>query len=135
MRKEASLTIGDVDFVVKQMDPFQAIKTQLDLAALLGASAGSLDISALMQDKSAIVGVLGQLDADKTMCLVKRLLQGNALVHTSAGVAVDINRDFEGNIMGVYELLWFVLQVNYRDFFLDARKKVKVLLEALAAKS
>ena len=139
--KEQKITIEGVTFSVAPFMVTEALRLKMHLVRTFGPAIGEIlgginganlkSINDLNLGGSGITkGVeklLEQLDEESFVALIKRLFanvtatlkeDGKAIAATFGGdfeVAMQIV--FQGRIFSIYELIVFVLKVNYPDFF------------------
>jgi hypothetical protein len=142
--KTESIIIDGMDFKVTQFGAEEAFRIKRRLASIFvpllsglfaNAETGKeiLDTKVDMKEMvTALTGALEALDEDAFIALIKRLLANTAvtlkddkgeLMFTDFGTRFRETLDaaFIGNTFALYPLLFFVLKVNYPDFF----KRVK----------
>ena len=123
MRKEEYKTINEKTYTVKQLSPFVAMEVQLNLLKLFGG-----DLSLLFKDEGQFLEAIRGLEVAEVLALTRQLIQGSSCVTDEKGRPVNVDVDFDGYLMGIYELLAFVLVVNFKDFFLELRKRIPELM-------
>ena len=127
-------TIGDSVYSVTQMPGLTALRMQSKLLKLVGpsfaqmvASAGSKSLDSGLASAASLL--FNQLDPDTFENLVKDLLKGVR----KDGKEIDkniLNMDFAGNLNELFQVLQYVIEVNYADFFQDGGI-LKVLIDLM----
>ena len=123
MRKKETITINEKTYVIHQMAATDAVAVQLRLLKLMGG-----DLVKIFQQDADFFSSLSKLDTEEVKDLIVKLVSNTPLVTDIDGKPVDIDNDFTGSLMALYELLWYVLRTNYEDFFLGVQSKVGSLL-------
>jgi hypothetical protein len=119
-------TIGQNTYTVTQLaaTPAYTLLTKLmkiigpAFGALAGASEGKPVSEAL---KAALQELTSRLDEDEVKKIVNQLV-ATVIVHTDNGMNAPLPKVFEshfhgGNLSEFFQVLGFVLEVNYSDFF------------------
>lgn len=113
--------IGDSVYSVTQMPGLTALRMQSKLLKLVGPSFTQMIASSVAKNldaglPSAVSLLVNQLDPDTFENLVKDLLRG--VRKDGREITKDIlNLEFAGNLNELFQVLQFVLEVNYADFF------------------
>jgi hypothetical protein len=139
MFKEKKKIIDGTEFNVAPFDAGEAFKLQATLGKLFGPSLGAalgaikkqkgnVDINGTELSK-ALQSLFDQLSEDTLFALVTRLLKNVTCSYSINNAPPTIfdfsdqftsrfNIVFQGRLLVVYQLIAFVLEVNYPDFFL-----------------
>lgn len=127
-------TIGDSVYSVTQMPGLTALRMQSKLMRILGPSFAQMVSSAGTKNLDAgfapaVSLLVNQLDPDTFETLVKDLMKGVRKngQEITAGI---LNLDFAGNLNELFQVLQFVLEVNYSDFFQEGGI-LKILIDLL----
>jgi hypothetical protein len=137
--KEKKIVIDGVTFQVAPFMAVEGLRLKAHLVRTFGPALGELlggvnsvkDIGDISLGGDSISKglekLLEQLDEDKFEALIKRLLTNVIAIWTEGGKSrsVSFGQDFEtamqlvflGKLFSIYELIIFVLRVNYPDFF------------------
>jgi hypothetical protein len=137
--REQKIVIDGVTFQVAPFMAVEGLRLKAHLVRTFGPALGELlgginsvrDIGDLNLGGNSISKglekLLEQLDEDKFEALIKRLLTNVIALWTEGGKSRSIafNEDFSaamqlvflGKLFSIYELVIFVLRVNYPDFF------------------
>ena len=122
--------IGENAFYVRPMPPDMALSLLGDLQAVVTGSLNNnmndVDGKTDVNLGALIAGIGGKLNGPALVGFADRILNKEYVsvdVLTSRGnetVKLDIIRReeiFTGHVMDMISLMWFVLEVNYKDFF------------------
>lgn len=111
--------IGSSNYMVTQMTARRALRVKAKLFKLLGPALGKM-LSAKEEfgDHLAKVAklIIENLDERDFENLILEMMQG---VRTN-GIEITpeiFDMEFAGNLGSLYQLLWFILEVNYQSFF------------------
>jgi hypothetical protein len=131
-----------IDGVTFQVAPFmavEALKLKVCLVKTFGPALGALLSQGGGALASGIEKLMGVLDEDSFIALLRRLL-GNTVAHweqggksraaSFAGEYFDaaLESVFSGRLFSVYRLILFVLEANYPDFFSQVIKILDSIL-------
>jgi hypothetical protein len=152
-RKEQKIEIDGVSFNVSPFTAVEGLRLKAHLVRTFGPALGELlggidgkKVSGIADMNlggdsisKGLEKLLEQLDEDSFVALVKRLL-ANVLANWNEGGkprAISFGNDFDaamelvflGKLFSIYQLMIFVLKVNYPDFFdkvvKDIGKRIK----------
>jgi hypothetical protein len=125
IQPEETIIVSNKTFHVKQMFAYDGFKIQLELFKII-------DLSKLTDNVGFLVSILMGLDVEKCMYLVDKLINNNDLVLNDQKKKFHMNEVFQGDYMGIYELLAKIILINYKDFFFDtASGRLNKLLEEI----
>jgi hypothetical protein len=132
-------TQGDYTFYISPMDPFLALELLGDLQKTflpaIGAAFGKSDMSeekknVTMADllsrkidiQSALIQLSGAINGINLKNMLQRILNSDYIRYEQNGDVKKLDKValmsiYNGNLSGMFELAWKVLQVNYADFF------------------
>lgn len=129
MRLPEEKQIGENLYSVTQFPPTEALKYQLELFKLLGKPLGGLfgeiDLKEINLDKEITFAnmkidiangaamLADSINPEKHVGFIKSMLR---LVRVNDN-NLNFDRHFQGKIMEIFEVLLFVIQVNFPDFF------------------
>jgi hypothetical protein len=125
MRVEKDIELNGNTYKVKQLSPFVAMEVQLTLIKLFGG-----DLFLLFKDEANFLEAIRGLEIADMLTLARKLIQGSSCVTDDKSRPINADVAFEGDLIGMYELLVFVLRVNFEDFFLELRSKVPAIVES-----
>jgi hypothetical protein len=139
--KEKKIVIDGVTFQVSPFMAVEGLRLKAYLVRTFGPALGEL-LGGIDAQKVGSIGdinlgngslakgiekLLGQMDEDGFEALVKRLMANVIATWNEAGKSrsISFGQDFEtamqlvflGKLFSIYELMVFVLKVNYPDFF------------------
>ena len=130
-------TIGDSTYTVRQLTATPAVTLLTRLTKLIGPSFGALSAGENVGEKvsSAVNLLASRLDEAEVSDIIKKLIACVEL-ETGGESSVALSKVFEshfhgGNLSELFQLLGFVLEVNYSDFFAgfaSVKKKAAALL-------
>ena len=139
--REKKIVIEGVTFQVAPFMAVEGLRLKAHLVRTFGPALGELlggiDAKAITSIGELSLGgngiakglekLLEQLDEDKFIDLVKRLLNNVIAIWSEGGKSrsISFGQDFDtalqlvfiGKLFSIYELIVFVLKVNYPDFF------------------
>jgi hypothetical protein len=139
--KEKKIVIDGVTFQVAPFMAVEGLRLKAHLVRTFGPALGELlggidgkKISSIAEISlggnsfaKGLEKLLEQLDEDKFIALIKRLLANVIAIWNEGGKSrsISFTQDFDtamqlvflGKLFSVYELMVFVLKVNYPDFF------------------
>ncbi|MBR2140288.1 MAG: hypothetical protein IJ963_05445 [Phascolarctobacterium sp.] len=127
-----SREIGSNKYYVREFPPLEALKLLGDLQAVVTSSLGSVGIE--QDDKpllekdinvgSVIAGIGGKLDGATLVGFADRILKKDyvSVQRESDDTPVRLDRNvfdevFAGRVSEMLQVMYFVLEVNYSDFF------------------
>ena len=118
--KKEELKLGDHTFVVTQWNATKAMVMKLKIGKYFGKG---LEVLTTGEGKSfrqlfmaALPVILENNDPEEFVDFIKVVLSG-ILVDGKQMNDLLFDMTFTDNIAHVYEVLWFVIKVNYSDFF------------------
>lgn len=145
-----SKAIGDYTYYVRPFPPLDALRLLGDLQAVVTSSLGgavSTDdagaesvLDRKVDVASMIAGLGGKLTGNVLVGFADRILDGDYVSVQMKGEdtptrldANIVNSIFGGHVKNMLELMWFVLEVNYADFF-ESAPNLSGILTKLAQK-
>jgi hypothetical protein len=147
----AEKKLDGVEYRVQPIPAIEAIELYADILRLLGPAANRLpsiilalsagdDGQEMMADVAALAAVsdiLSRVPSDQVSGLVSRIV-GIAQIKRPSGQydPVDLSGDFTGKVSALVPLVKFVLEEQFRDFFIGSRKRgiLSLLTEVLRNK-
>ncbi len=112
--------IGGVTYIIKQMNGVKALKTQAKIIKIVGPALLPLFISGKAdfgkESIEKIMPALQSFDDDEVVNLVLSFFEGGDILKKGPqgeNATVDFDTDFQGKIMDVWQLVKFVLEVNF----------------------
>lgn len=118
-------TIGDATYSVTQLPARRALRLKAKLMKLFGPVFAQLfliteDKASEERQKENLVNsvelLTGQLEAVQLDTLIVEILQG-VRKNGQELTAPTIDIEFAGDIAGLYEVVFFVIEVNFANFF------------------
>jgi len=145
MRESQETEIRGMRVITTQLPARKAYALVPKIGAIVGPSIGTLanlDMGADVSTMGPAIGAFfSALDDQDSETLMLKVLSNTIVI--AEGVKYDlsspdnIDRAFESSFMALFEVLWFVLKVNFSDFF-DVASKIQnqnELAEAQKSKS
>ena len=128
---EKSREIGSNTYFVREFPPLEALKLLGDLQAVVTSSLGSVGLEGdeplLEKDINLgklIAGIGGRLDGPTLVGFADRILKKDyvSVLRESDDTPVRLDRNvfdevFSGRVSDMLQVMYFVLEVNYSDFF------------------
>lgn len=118
--KTEEIIVGDHKFVVTQWNATKALIMKMKIGkyfasalTVLGAGTGQTFQEMFMK---AIPKVLEDNDPEQFVEFIKEVMAG-VIVDGKRMDNIKFDIIFSSNIAQVYEVLWFIIKVNYEDFF------------------
>jgi hypothetical protein len=127
MQREDLITINDKTYKIKQMVVSQSLPLKYKIMDAFGAS-----LLKVLLGEISVFEELTNVDMESGFIIIKQMLHCNPLVTDENGIQINIDKDFTGHEMALYDLFYAVLRTNYEAFFLDARKRFQEYLEKKA---
>lgn len=121
-RKTTELKIGDKEFIITHWSPTKVMKNlpkigryfAVPMATVAGSvMAGGANFSDALP--TAALYLFEQMEEDDIIKLIDLLLED--VDYNSMGAKINIDEVFDGDIMGMIQLVTKVLEVNYGCFF------------------
>jgi len=123
--------IGGSEYEVTQFPAMEALRIKTRLAKMILPSIGEISQGGADQEinyeaiSHAIAAFADNLNEKEFTELVTRLLKntsadGKPMYHNGQLLDSTFDEAFAGNLMNLYKVLAFVLEVNYPDFFAAA---------------
>ncbi len=116
-------TIGENDYSYTQLSASKSLKLKFSLAAVVGSGFAEMvghlndtEDSQMTAFTNAIESIFSKNDPDKIYGLIERIVKPAFM----NGERIDIDRDFTGKINELYQVVFWVLKVEYSDFFTEA---------------
>ena len=115
--KEKSIN-GDT-YLVTQLPARRALKLQAKLIRMFGPVLAQCFLTENNKNNDIVKGLeilANHIDENAFESLIVELLQGvrkNGMELTPA----TIDMEFAGDMAGIYQVVWFVIEVNYANFF------------------
>lgn len=122
--------IGDNTYYVRAMNPFEALKLLGDLQRVITTSLGNAaEGEGEFLDKEVnmgaiVAGIGNKLDGETLMMFADRLIKPEYVSVRMAGESepsrlnkVKAEEIFTGKIKDMITLMFFIIEVNYSDFF------------------
>ena len=130
--------IGDTTFIITKFMAYESLRIQRELASILGPSVGRI-IGSLGKTNDpldskingselsgAITEIFSQLTEDRFFNIIGKLLRGTQakistsgkakLIDFSGNLKDTINIVFDNDAMGIYTLIFAVIEVNFSPF-------------------
>lgn len=132
--KTETTVINDIQYNVTQLFAEDAIKVECEIANLIGG-----DFVRLFTDSGKLADLLKNIDPEKTLALFKKLIQNKCVTKkinvdgSDIFLPVSINEDFSGDLVGLHSLLFFIIEVNFKSFFLGAIPHIAGFVNLLTA--
>ena len=131
MKEQHTQTIDGCEVLVTLFDYDEAADLSFELASKVAPIATSLASNANLTVDIAAVPMLSAIaqtiDAKAWGILLRRLLarvvvtgpfgEGGEMQRLELHKPADRNAAFRGRVMLTYKIAWFVMQVNFQDFF------------------
>lgn len=118
--KEQEKEINGVAYIVKQLDALRALKVQAKLIKLLGPALAGIKDAKLTKEsiRAKLLDVLSSLvesaDDAAVVDLITSLFEVNVFYkHDGQLVKVAFEMHFTGKVMEMWQVAWFVLEVNF----------------------
>ncbi len=116
-RRSQERSIGGATWTVTQFPATEGLALLTRLLKLVGPAMGAVarGEGSALEVGTFVAALVGQLDENETVTLVKRLLKDTRKDGREVLPVFDI--EFMGNYFTLLSVLGFVLEVNYGDFF------------------
>jgi hypothetical protein len=142
-----SKIIGDTEFFVNEMNPFEALDLIADVADILGPIVGGamasksidtmldselseLNLPMLIQSFTRAIDKARLKSITQQMMKLTKVQLPDKMVSLDTGVFQAL---FKGNLMNMFQWLWFALEVQLGDFFGDLVAVLKNKIAAVSA--
>ena len=128
MRTGTVKLIDDTEYEIWHLPPLEASSILIKLTKLLlepiGEALGKQDLKTLVDGTSdidfgkALSTLAGRIDEQDVQNIMRAMFKYTHIKTETGGfIPVDINRDFTGKIMHMFNVLKTALEVNFQDFF------------------
>lgn len=116
-RRSQERSIGGATWTVTQFPATEGLALLTRLLKLVGPAMGAVarGEGSALEVGTFVAALVGQLDENETVALVKRLLKDTR--KDGREVLPTFDLEFMGNYFTLLSVLGFVLEVNYGDFF------------------
>ena len=119
--KQQTKVINGTTYKVTTMDAISALSVQSNLVKILGSAFGELsDGSNKYSIKNAIKKLTENIDDEKVVSLILKLFERNVFYvknvdNNKIDVAIDFDTYFSGKITEMWQVTFFILEVNFGD--------------------
>lgn len=139
MRTGTVKQVDDKEYEIWHLPPMEASGILIKLTKLLlqplGEALGKQDLKALADGTTdidfgrALSTLASRLDEQEVQTIMKAVFKYTHIKTETGGfIPVDINRDFTGQIMHMFNVLKAALEVNFQDFFSVIGGKLSTLV-------
>lgn len=119
--KQQIKVINGTTYKVTTMDAISALSVQSNLMKILGSAFGELSDGANKDSiKNAIKKLTENIDDEKVVSLILKLFERNVFYvknvdNNKIDVAIDFETYFSGKITEMWQVTFFILEVNFGD--------------------